>query len=155
MSYKFQLLFVYSDTVDQTIKFELILRLFRIRAIQSTILTAKSSSEKNISNIGAQSPLSNTSSQMNSTGARSGIINDINTRETNIGTTGTAGSNHNVMRSKNLPNTKLGKENNGLFPNNSVVSSNGLANLNYNPEKSHHSQKQVMKPCRLKVIFYY
>jgi len=56
--------------------------------------------------------------------------------------TGIIGSSHNVMVMKNLQNIKSGKENKVSFPNNSVVSSNGLANLNYNPDLPHHSPKQ-------------
>ena len=117
---------------------------YRIRAIQSTLLTAKSNSEKNISNIGAQSPPSNNFSKMNTTGSRNGITDDINTRETNMRPTGIISSSHNVMGKKNFQNIKVGKENKVSFPNNSVVSSNGLANLNYNPELPNHSPKQVI-----------
>ena len=125
-----------------------LLSFYRIRAIQSTLLTAKSNSEKNISNIGAQSPPNNFS-KMNAKGSRNGITDDINTRETHMRPTGIISSSHNVMGMKNLQNTKVGKENKVSFPSNSVVSSNGLANLNYNPELPLHSPKQVIK-----TIFY-
>ena len=89
-------------------------------------MASKSSSEKNISSIGAQSPPNANSSKMSTQGAYNGITNDINTRDPNAQTTGVTSSNHNVMGIRNTQNTKMGKENISVFPNNSVSSSNGL-----------------------------
>ena len=73
------------------------------------------------------------------------VVTEFNTRETNMRPTGIISSSHNVMGMNNLQNIISGKENKVSFPNNSVVSSNGLANLNYNPDLPHHSPKQVIK----------
>ena len=107
-------------------------------------MASKSSSEKNISSIGAQSPPNANSSKMSTPGAYNGITNDISTRDPNAQTTGVTSSNHNVIGIRNIQNTKIGKENISTFPNNSASSSNGLTNLNYNLDLSHHSQKQVI-----------